>query len=271
MNWWLQLDKTRGSRPRCVALMDGPREIIADRLTRLIGLPDAAVSPGDKWMPRGRPMQRLDGTWDMTPAEEAKLSEPNDMIPPPEQEQLKTWWLAHTGKANIPNWDIASTCRIEGIGGLLLIEAKAHDEELRGEEGGKTLNTEASKNSFANHLQIGRAIADSAAYLQRATQLPCAVSRDNRYQMSNRFASACKLAELGYPVILVYLGFLNAHEMADQGQLLRTPEQWQDLVKSHSAPLFPPAVWNQRWKLHGQPFAPLIRSLDWHIVPEARP
>lgn len=207
-------------------------------------------------------MQQPGGTWDTTPADEAKLSDPNDLIPLREQEQLKTWWLAHNGKANTPNWDIASTCKVGGEKGLLLVEAKAHDQELRGEERGKPLDSQASDNSFDNHLKIGRAIADAAAYMQQATGLPWAISRDTRYQMSNRFASACKLAELGYPVILVYLGFLGAKEMADKGKPFETPAQWDTLVKSHSAPLFPGEVWNRRWSVHGQDFIPLIRSAD---------
>lgn len=39
--------------------------------------------------------------------------------------------------------------------------------------------------------------------------------------MSNRFAWAWKLATMEVPVVLVYLGFLNATEMGDQGSLLQ--------------------------------------------------
>lgn len=46
--------------------------------------------------------------------------------------------------------------------------------------------------------------------------LPWAISRDSRYQKSNRFAWACKLAGLGLPVVLMYLGFVRADEMRDR-------------------------------------------------------
>lgn len=271
MNWCMQLDKTRGSRPRCVSIMEGPRAEVAQRLTRLVALPDVTVSPDHKWMPRGTPRQKPDGTWDTSPADEAKLAEPNELLPSTEQEKLRTWWLEHSARANIPNWDIASTCRAGDKDGLLLIEAKAHEQELRGEERGKDLGDSPSDRSFANHLRIGHAIADASAHLQCATNLRCAISRDDRYQMSNRFTWATKLTELGYPVILVYLGFLKATEMANPGVPFASPADWDDLVKSHSAPLFPAQVWNREWKLHGQSFNPLIRSIEWPLTPGDAP
>ena len=45
MSWFKQLDKHRGSRPRCVLMVDGSREEVASRLTRLTDLPDVVVSP----------------------------------------------------------------------------------------------------------------------------------------------------------------------------------------------------------------------------------
>jgi len=260
MCWWMYLDHNRGSRPRCVAMVDGPRIEVAKRLSRLVRLPEVTVSCDDKWMPKGTPIQNPDGTWDTTPADEARLGDPNDLLVPREQKQLKTWWLKHKQGANTPNWDIASTCHVGSKKGLLLIEAKAHDQELRGEEKGKSLKANASDNSFDNHLKIGRAIADAAAQMQRATFLPCAITRDNHYQMSNRFAWACKLTELGYAVILVYLGFLKAGEMADEGAPFASHAEWQALVESHSEPLFPKSIWKRKWEVNGQTFIPLIRS-----------
>lgn len=268
MSWWMQLDKTRGSRPRCVSMMIGDRVTVADGLTRLVGLPEVVVSHADRWMPRGMPTQSSHGTWDVTPADEVKLDHPNDLLRPEEPEQLRRWWIATVGKANTPNWDIASTCTVDGQNGLLLIEAKAHDVELRGEEKGKELDAKASDNSFANHVQIGRAIADAAATFQRSTGRAWAISRDNRYQMSNRFASACKLTEMGYAVVLVYLAFLNAEEMRDRGEPLTSTTQWQALVDQHSSSLFSTEVWNRQWEVNGRLFIPLIRAVE-HKMPSA--
>jgi len=39
------------------------------------------------------------------------------------------------------------------------------------------------------------------------------LSRDSLYQLANRFAWAWKIASLGVPVALVYLGFIAADQM----------------------------------------------------------
>ena len=103
--------------------------------------------------------------------------------------------------------DIASACEIEGKSGLLLVEAKAHENELS--YSGKS-SPGVSVNSQGNHQQIGQAIAEANAGLELAAGNPWGISRDSHYQLSNRFAWAWKLASLGVPVVLVYLGFLNA-------------------------------------------------------------
>ena len=52
-------------------------------------------------------------------------------LPDPLPQQLKEWWLKRPLRANTPNWDLVSTCKIAGRDGLLLIEAKAHDRETQ--------------------------------------------------------------------------------------------------------------------------------------------
>ena len=55
--------------------------------------------------------------------------------------------------------------------------------------------------------------------------------------MSNRFAWAWKLTELGIPVILVYPGLLNTEEMLDQGIPLNKHRSWEDLGAGHNKTL----------------------------------
>jgi hypothetical protein len=114
---------------------------------------------------------------------------------------LLNWWLAVPWtRTTTPNWDIASTCLIHGKPGILLIEAKAHDAELRNEERGKPLGSEDNKgvsiDSRRNHVRIGCSIQEAALALSQETGLSWALSRDWCYQMSNRLAWAWKLAEL---------------------------------------------------------------------------
>jgi hypothetical protein len=267
--WWLQLDNHKGSQPRCVALVNGSPAEVADRLTRLVSEPGVVISTRDRWFPWGIPTQAPDGLWDLTAANELKLSEPNELLRPGEPDHLKLWWLAHPDGANVPNWDLVSSCRIGERPGLLLVEAKAHDTELINEEKGKVLKRQASQQSFENHRQIGRVIADASAELQRATALPWALSRNSRYQMSNRFTTAWKLAQLGYSVVLVYLGFLEAHEMESP---VRTPlashSDWIELVLKHSHPLFPDDVWQRSLTIGKELVIPRIRSLHLDYIPQ---
>jgi len=248
----LKPNAQRGSKPRCHLLTHGAQDAVAKRLTALAA-PFASVAPTDFWMPEG-----------FADCNEATLPEAERLLPPEIRYELKRWWLAlPNSNSQTPNWDIVSTCTIEGKSGILLIEAKAHDEELIKEEGGKKFKeASASPNSRRNHVQIGEVICAASGALAEDTGVRWALSRDSKYQMSNRFAWAWKLSNLGIPVVLVYLGFLNANEMRDQGSPLIDAADWQKIVKHHSETLFPAEVWDRSWTCAGQPFIPLIRAID---------
>jgi hypothetical protein len=247
----LRPNQRRGSKPRCHLMTHGSADEVAARLTSMAS-PFATVSATDHWMPEG-----------FEHTEEATLPEAVRLLPPDARNALRQWWLSTaTGTTRTPNWDIASTCSIEGSPGLLLVEAKSHAQELIKEETGrKSLETPVTGKARRNLMRIDWAIRDASAALADVTGLPWALSRDWNYQMSNRFAWAWKLADLGVPVVLIYLGFLEADEMKDQGEVLADAGHWQSLVTSHSQALFPAAVWERRWECGGQPFIPLIRSL----------
>ena len=191
----------KGSKPRCHWLTHGTCEQVAMRLTELIE-PYGKVSANDHWMPEG-----------FCDTQEAQLDKACKLLPKQEErDKLSNWWLAVPGNANTPNWDIASTCTVDGNKGLLLVEAKAHAQELNKEVKGKDLSVPATRDSKRNHMRIGAAIQDANSALNKGTRLQWRLSRDHCYQMSNRFAWSYKLAELGYPVILVYLGFLSTRQ-----------------------------------------------------------
>lgn len=247
----LLTNQQRGSKPRCHLLTHGPADEVAQRLTDLIA-PFGEVLPTDKWMPQG-----------FDDVEEAQLHHAPRLLPSDLGQELLSWWLVDKNRnPRTPTWDIASTCRINGKNGLLLIEAKAHDKELISEEAGKRgITPSDSTGSLRNHLKIGWCLQDASVALAGETKLTWALSRDSNYQMCNRFAWSWKLTELGRPVILVYLGFLEADEMSDQGKPFATAREWKTLVESHSANLFPAGVWNRRWQIHGCEFIPLIKSM----------
>jgi len=265
MNWLEALpeNRRRGSYCRCLLFMESDRRAVARRLTDLVGIDDVVIGENDFWAPQGIPSCSTDGRWNTGPAQEAKLGETEDLLSADDQSAITRWWLACPSlNSNTPNWDIASTCTIEGKKGFLLVEAKAHDQELIKEEKGKSLKRGASNNSRANHDQIGNRICQASAEFCKFTGLDWRLSRDSRYQMSNRFAWAWKLTDLGHPVVLVYLGFLLAGEMNDQGKPIADQADWERMVVSHSRPLFPQEVWGRRWKVNGQTFLSLIRALN---------
>jgi hypothetical protein len=137
---------------------------------------------------------------------------------------LCSWWLAHEAGANTPNWDIAVASEVEGVPGLVLVEAKANVPELT--VAGKSLDPAASAASAANHERIGLAINEACAALREVSP-STAMSRDTHYQLSNRLAFAWKLASLGVPTVLVYLGFWGDTGIADAGTPFESAAHWQ--------------------------------------------
>ncbi len=247
----LKPKERRGSKPRCHLLTHGSADEVAARLTSL-ATSFARVSAGDRWMPQG-----------FDEPEEAELNRAPRLLDPGIGAQLGAWWLAPASRgARTPNFDIASTCTIDDRPGLLLVEAKAHDAELNKEAAGRSLTADASDDRRASHETIAAAIRSACSGLGEATSLPWRIDRDTHYQMSNRFAWSWKLTALGIPVVLVYLGCLKADEMIDRGQPFASHEDWERLVKAHSRPLFPPEVWGRNWIVNGQPFIPLIGSIE---------
>ena len=77
--------------------------------------------------------------------EEAQLHYAPRLLPPQDCEALSDRWLAEQSNGSqTPNWDIASTCTVGGYRDLLLVEAKAQDQELKIEDriGGSRANIE---------------------------------------------------------------------------------------------------------------------------------
>lgn len=218
----LKNNEHRGSKPRCHWLTHGTREQVGHRLTEL-AQPWGTVSADDYWLPEG-----------FCRCDEARLDKEPELLPEAKHRKaLRDWWLAVPRKT--PSFDIASTCKVGCKKGLLLVEAKAHAGELS-----KHDRCEAQE---PNRTQIENALKKANTALRADTGLCWQLSWERCYQMSNRFAWSWKVAKLGYPVILVYLGFLNAQEM---GTPFASRDEWQALVKEHSRLLFPPEqVWGQ--------------------------
>lgn len=210
----------RGSRKHILDWTEQPKFLV-ELLETLLPV-QCKVSAHSDWMPTGY----------RNPTEaRLELFGPRVFPNHPAWPQLSSWWLKHQKGANTPNWDLALRCEIEGETGLVLVEAKANVPELS--EGGKRSDAKPSSHSLENHERIGEAIAEARDAL--ALLLPgISIGRDRHYQLSNRIAFGWKLASLGIPVVLLYLGFTGDEGIReDNREPLADNTHWNRIFRSH--------------------------------------
>jgi hypothetical protein len=230
----------KGSRFRCLLATHQPKQRIVAFLNSLVQ-PLATIGEEDRYMPEG-----------FCKPDEGRLGETGGFLTDEQREVVTAWWLAVPQKANTPNWDIISTCTIGGRKGLVLIEAKAHAGELNP-------NDCCGAKNEQNRQRIAVAIGDVSRRMGEGWRL----SIDSHYQLSNRFAWSWKIASLGVPVVLVYLGFLNAHEMS---QPFTSHEAWGSCLLAYAEGTVPRSVWSSDpMNVNGTPLIPLIRSADVNV------
>jgi hypothetical protein len=133
------------------------------------------------------------------------------------------WWVI--GRGNRPTWDLLCHVLIGKKPGLLLVEAKAHEGELIW--AGKPLAPTAKRASKENHNRIAGCISEANSALNKLCQGFFNLGLDSHYQLANRVAYAWKLASLGLPVVLMYLGFVGDIYFADY---IRDDPHWQRIV-----------------------------------------
>lgn len=235
----------RGSRKHILDWTDRPE--FPEDLLRLAQPVTTVLSDTSVWMPRGHGLPK-----------EARLELFGPTaLPHVDWANLRKWWLRHERGANTPNWDIALTCDIESRPGVILVEGKANVAELGST--GKSLDSEASDASRENHERISTAISEACTAL-RSHNPTIAISRDSHYQLSNRVAFAWKLASLGVPTVLVYLGFIGDTGIRDAGQPFLSESHWQEVFAEHSRAVFPPELTDRRIDCANAPMWLLVRS-----------
>jgi hypothetical protein len=235
----------RGSRKHTLDWTSRP-DFCVD-LLKLARPARVTISADSMWMPRGHEAP-----------EEARLETfgPSALPNVPIWSELRTWWLRHEAGANTPNWDLALTCLIDDRPGLLLVEAKANVPELS--RGGKPLGTSASQSSQENHDHIGAAIADACTELRRLNP-GIAISRDSHYQLANRVAFGWKLASLGLPTIVIYLGFTGDTGIADT-ERLRDDSHWQSVFADYAHGVVPQNMFDTKLECGSASMWLLMRS-----------
>jgi hypothetical protein len=113
--------------------------------------------------------------------------------------------------------------------------------------------------SSANHERIGLAINEACVALRQASPA-VAISRDAHYQLSNRVAFAWKLASLGVPTVLVYLGFFGDTGIVDAGVPFDSDAHWQACFWEHAASIVPADLFERRLDCGAAPAWLLVRG-----------
>lgn len=254
-----------GSRYRCLLMTHLGKARLYDRLNTLCKNPNVNISfdpQKDNYLPQGfcRPSEQMltnisDETIGKVLTEEKQLG-------------LWNWWLKKGNRGtSTPTWDLISTCSIDNCRGLLLVEAKAHYGE--NSPAGKTYD---SGTNIENHTKINSAIEEAREAFEKITKLTWGIQRDSYYQLSNRFAWGWKLASLGIPVALLYLGFLNAEDMQAKGKEFY--QNQADLLMEYQSDnvtrIVPYEAWEKPLGVNDTAgnrtlFVPLLRGLNCNV------
>ena len=243
----------RRSRKHVLDWLQEDKDEFLASLNGSIELTGARVTADDLWMPGGYSQPR-----------EARLDDLDDRwLPPDVRDAIAEWWLVHQERANTPNWDLLATCSFSDRRGLVLVEAKAHRNELK--TAGKALKSKPSDKSKENNTQIGAAIREACDGVN--VQWPgFSISRDSHYQLSNRMAFGWKLASLGVPTVLLYLGFIGDTGIPEAEGPFMSTNDWDNAMCEYAKGILPEdfvtlGIRDQgNVEVNGTPFAFLIRS-----------
>jgi hypothetical protein len=195
-----------------------------------------SIADNTNWMPK---------SW--AEPDESKLFDPiSPFLAENHKAELRGWWLVHAGNANIPNWDLIVAATATSGPALVLVEAKAHTSEFDSKPKSLAIREtpEAQRRTNENHERIGHAIDEASRALSR-THSGISISRDVCYQLSNRIAMAWKLAFMGIPNTLVFLGFTGDREIAKERKFFADDTHWQHAFAAYSSSCFPSKLLDQ--------------------------
>lgn len=245
------IDQWKGSRLRCL-LLTGLNE--GALRTVLLGLINSSIlglsiTLDDDFVCYPKGYKKFD---------EVRLGQANKLLSPQNRIELNKWWLGRntdsSGHKDTPNWDLACSAKINSADGLILVEAKAHKVELSKKPDKSGADPLGSLVHIKNALQEANTAMNN--HLSGFN-----LRHDEHYQISNRFAWSWKLASMGIPVVLIYLGFLNTHEMRSS-TIFKEHGEWNKCVENYCCNKIPFDIWDREVKTEKASFYPIIRSLD---------
>jgi hypothetical protein len=201
---------------------------------------------------------RMPSGWEQS--KESRLyDKTSPFLDPDRKDAVRRWWLAHEG--NTPSWDLIVQAACRDGPALMLVEAKAKVSEFDCKPKPllyRSENLEAREKTTANHRQIGRAIGEASNAL--SIQGIC-ISCDHHYQLSNRIAMAWKLASLGIPSTLIFLGFTGDREIARERDHFADDDHWRCAFTEYLKGVLPIALLEKDISAGAASFRVLSRSL----------
>jgi hypothetical protein len=208
------------------------------------------VATDATWMPNG---------WNR-PRESRLFDASSAFLDSGRKDTMQRWWLAHAG--NIPNWDLIVQAAGRDGSALVLVEAKAHVGEFdcKPKPLSSRRDQHAQLRTNDNHLQIGLAIAEASNALS-SVHPGISIARDRHYQLSNRIAMAWKLASLGIPNALIFLGFTGDPEISKEGHYFADDGHWQGAFAEYIAGSLPIQLLDNDISCGAASFRLLSRSL----------
>jgi hypothetical protein len=202
-----------GSRRHILDWVESPNFL--DAVRQWVSPQGFTVATDAIWVPNA---------WDR-PKESRLFNKASPFLDPGRKDILRRWWLAHEG--NIPNWDLILQAAGRDGPALVLVEAKAKVSEFDCKSKPllhRSEDLEARERTSENHRQIGRAIDEASNAL---SSQGISISCEHHYQLSNRIAMAWKLASLGVPNTLIFLGFTGDREISREGDYFADDDHWR--------------------------------------------
>jgi hypothetical protein len=170
---------------------------------------------------------------------------------------LSQWWLPLPNRGTTLTWDLAATCELDGRRGLVLVEAKGNWTEVS--TAGKVLRDGYAIGIGVNHDRIVSALARASAGLSKLAG-PVSLTTTSHYQLARRLAFAWKLASLGLPVALVYLGFIGDEGISDTGESFATDSAWSDAFRGYCGSPGIPSLFEHELRVGETPLWLIARS-----------
>ena len=86
------------------------------------------------------------------------------------------------------------------------------------------------------------------------------ISRDSHYQLANRLAFTWKLATLGIPVMLLYLGFTGDDGIRVAGRPFADDADWRNAFNAYVSDAVPLSMFDRRLEVGSTPIWLVSRS-----------